>query len=76
MNYIWNVLPEGVSFQKVKHLDPLGKNGERNKKNISKKPGNKRPICLQWNIVVHAQPLMEAITHNLYRLPGLIMRCS
>ncbi|XOD67290.1 MAG: transposase [Flavobacteriales bacterium Tduv] len=25
---------------------------------------------------VHAQPLMEAMAHNLYRAPGIIMRCS
>ncbi|XOD66874.1 MAG: hypothetical protein ACMUEL_02265 [Flavobacteriales bacterium Tduv] len=28
-------------FQKVKNLDSLGRDGERNKKNISKRPGNK-----------------------------------
>ncbi|XOD66888.1 MAG: hypothetical protein ACMUEL_02335 [Flavobacteriales bacterium Tduv] len=39
-------------FQKVKHLDPLGRDGERNKKNISKKIENKRTTCLQWNIVI------------------------
>ncbi|XOD67223.1 MAG: hypothetical protein ACMUEL_04425 [Flavobacteriales bacterium Tduv] len=42
MNYIWNVLLEVVIFQKVKNLDPLGRDGERNKKNISKRPENKR----------------------------------
>ncbi|XOD66524.1 MAG: hypothetical protein ACMUEL_00215 [Flavobacteriales bacterium Tduv] len=41
MNYIWNILPEGVSFQKVKHLYPLDKEWKRNKKNISKSQGIK-----------------------------------
>ncbi|XOD67482.1 MAG: hypothetical protein ACMUEL_05930 [Flavobacteriales bacterium Tduv] len=27
MNYIWNVLPEGVSFFKVKYFDLLGRDG-------------------------------------------------
>ncbi|XOD67446.1 MAG: hypothetical protein ACMUEL_05730 [Flavobacteriales bacterium Tduv] len=52
MNFIWNVLPEEMSFQKVKYLDPMGRYGERNKKNISKRLGNKRLTCLQWNIVI------------------------
>ncbi|XOD67523.1 MAG: transposase [Flavobacteriales bacterium Tduv] len=25
---------------------------------------------------VHAQHLMEAMAHNLYRAPGIIMRCT
>ncbi|XOD67784.1 MAG: hypothetical protein ACMUEL_07745 [Flavobacteriales bacterium Tduv] len=29
-------------FKIIKHLDPLGKDGEINKKNISKSTGNKR----------------------------------
>ncbi|XOD66912.1 MAG: hypothetical protein ACMUEL_02490 [Flavobacteriales bacterium Tduv] len=33
-------------FQKVKNLDPLERNRKRNKKNISKSPGNKRPTCI------------------------------
>ncbi|XOD66812.1 MAG: transposase [Flavobacteriales bacterium Tduv] len=25
---------------------------------------------------VHAQPLMDTMSHNLYRAPGIIVRCT
>ncbi|XOD67366.1 MAG: hypothetical protein ACMUEL_05225 [Flavobacteriales bacterium Tduv] len=41
-----------VDFLKVKNLDILGGYGKRNKKNISKRLGNKRKTCIQWNIII------------------------
>ncbi|XOD67237.1 MAG: hypothetical protein ACMUEL_04495 [Flavobacteriales bacterium Tduv] len=40
MTYIWNVLPEGFNLQKVNYLDPLERDEEGNKENISKRSGN------------------------------------
>ncbi|XOD67411.1 MAG: hypothetical protein ACMUEL_05505 [Flavobacteriales bacterium Tduv] len=39
-------------FKKLKTLIHWEVYGKRNKKNISKRSGNKRPTCLQWNIVI------------------------
>ncbi|XOD66792.1 MAG: hypothetical protein ACMUEL_01785 [Flavobacteriales bacterium Tduv] len=39
-------------FKRLKTLSQREEMEKETKKNISKSPGNKRPICLQWNIVI------------------------
>ncbi|XOD68022.1 MAG: hypothetical protein ACMUEL_09160 [Flavobacteriales bacterium Tduv] len=39
-------------FKRLNTLIHREVNGKRNKKNRSKKSGDKRSTCLQWNIVI------------------------